>query len=196
MTAAKFISLTVLVACLALPAVAQGGKPGGRPTLGAGNDHRRPGPHFGDWLRKNLNTPSEQKQKALEDDPKFKSLPPERQQKLKDRLQWFNSLPPNRQQQILSRMEAWEHMTPEQHQQARGLMDRMRALPDERRNALRDQFRILGPMNAEQRQRAMNNDQFRRNFNDDERDLISKWLSFRDTNKEDAAPSLDDPPEH
>ncbi len=200
MKAAKYITTAVLAASLALPAFSQGGgkgpNGGNRPTLGAGANQRRPGPHFGDWLRKNLNSPSEQKQKDLQNDPKFKSLPPERQQQLLNRLQKFNSMTPDQQQKILRRMEVWEHMTPEQHQQARGLMDRMRALPDERRNAVRDQFRILGPMTPDQRQRAMNSDQFRRNFNDDERDLIGKWLSFRDTNKEDAAPSLDEPPEH
>ena len=97
---------------------------------------------------------------------------------------------PDQQQRILRRMEIWEHMTPEQHQQARGLLDRMRALPDERRNAVRDQFRSLGTMNADQRQRAMNNDQFRRNFSDDERDLITKWLAFKDTNRKTPHPRL------
>ena len=119
---------------LATPAFAQGGggrRNGGPPPGDAGQ--RKPGPHFGDWLRKNLNTPPAQQQKALESDPKFQKLSPERQEKLKQRLQEFNALPTDQQQKILERMEKWEHMTPQQHQQARSLFDRMRPMPDERR---------------------------------------------------------------
>ncbi len=203
MTAPKTISVLILAASLSLPVFAQGGgKNGPPPGQRRGPDYnqndnrggRRPGPHFGDWLRRNLNTPTDQKEKALENDPNFKNLPPDRQDRLKQRLQKFNALPPDQQQRILNRMETWAHMTPEQHQKARALLDRMRAMPEERRNLVRDQFRSLSSQPPDQRQRIMNSDQFKRQFSDDERNVISNWLDLRDSNSESAAPSLDDSP--
>jgi hypothetical protein len=177
------ISIWVIGAALCItPAMAHGQRGGQRP----------PGPHFGDWLRKNLNTPPAQQQKELESDPKFKNLPPERQEKLKQRLQWFNSLTPDQQQKILNRTEKWEHMTPEQHQQAKALFDRMRAMPDERRNAIRQQMRAFNDMNSDQRQKFVNSDQYKKEFSPDERDVMQQWLKFRDTNTESATPTLDD----
>jgi hypothetical protein len=188
------ISIGVLGALLcATPAMAQGGKRhGGPPPQGSGQ--RPPGPHFGDWLRKNLNTPPALQQKELESDPKFQKLPPERQEKLKQRLQWFNSLTPDQQQKILNRTEKWEHMTPEQHQQAKALFDRMRGMPDERRNAIRQQMRAFNDMSPDQQQKFVNSDQYKKEFSPDERDVMQQWLKFRDSNTESATPSLDDPP--
>jgi Protein of unknown function (DUF3106) len=202
MKTATQISVIALAAVLAVPAFAQGGgkqgpPPGQRRAPGynqpENQDKRRPGPHFGEWLRRNLNTPPEQKEKALENDPNFKNLPPDRQDRLKQRLQKFNALPPDQQQRILSRMETWEHMTPEQHQKVRSLFDRMRAMPEERRSLIRDQFRSLASQAPDQRQRTMNSDQFKHQFSDDERNVLSNWLELRDTNSESASPSLDDP---
>jgi hypothetical protein len=201
MFSAKHISVLFLAGIISLPAFAfQGGNPTpqgqGRPSLGpdAGRGQgRRPGPHFGDFFRKNL-TP-QQREKALESDPNFQKLPAERKQRLMDRLQKFNALPPAQQQRILNRMEIWEHMTPDQHKQARALFDRMQALPDERRSAVRDQVRSLATMTPDQRQKTMNSEQFKRNFNDDERNLMQNWLELRDTNTKTATPSLNDPPQ-
>ncbi len=196
MSGLRNISALVLAAgMLCLPAFAQKPNNDRRPGNNLQSERpRRPGPHFGDWLRNNKNIPAEQQQKALESDPKFKNLPPDRQEKLKMRLQQFNALPQDQQQRILQRMETWEHMTPEQHQRARVLLDRMRALPDERRALVRQQFHSLAGLSPEQRQKVMNSDQFRRNFNEDERDMIQRSLELNDTNTESASPSLDEPP--
>lgn len=191
------ISVWVLaLGLLATTAFAQGGggrRPGGPPPGDVGP--RKPGPHFGDWLRKNLNTPPAQQQKALESDPKFQKLPPERQEKLKQRLQEFNALPTDQQQKILERMEKWEHMTPDQHKQARALFDRMRPMPDERRNAIRQQMHAFSTMTPDQRQKFINSDQYKKEFSSDERDVMQQWLTLRDNNTESASPSLDDPPQ-
>src|SRR3954468_116255 len=189
MALAKLISMGLLAASISLTGFAQG-KPDS-----SGKGQHRPGPHFGDWLRKNLNTPPAQQQKALENDPKFQKLPPERQERLKQRLQEFNALPTDQQQKILERMEKWEHMTPEQHQQARALFDRMRPMPDERRNAIRQQMHAFSTMSLDQRQKFMNSDQYKKEFSSDERDVMQQWLMLRDKNTESASPSLDDPPQ-
>jgi hypothetical protein len=190
MALAKLISMGLLAASISLTGFAQG-KPDS-----SGKGQHRPGPHFGDWLRKNLNTPPAQKQKALEDDPSFQKLPPERQQRLKSRLEWFNSLAPERQQLLLKRMEAWEHMPADQRKQARSLLDQMRAMPDDRRTAMWNQVRSFSVMTTDERQKAMNSDQYKHGFSDQERNMMQEWLRLRDTASEDAQPTLDDPPEH
>jgi hypothetical protein len=181
------ISGWILAGCLlTVPALAQGG---GGPRSGGGP----PGPHHGDWLRKNLNTPPAQQQRELENDPKFQKLPPERQERLKQRLKWFNSLSPNQQQKILQRQEKWEHMTPQQHDQARSVFDRLQAMPEERRNSIRQQMHAFSGMTPEQQQNFMNSDQFKREFSPDERDVMQRWLSLRNSNTESASPTLDEP---
>lgn len=189
MPSAKYISTILLAACLAIPAFAQGGNQGQRREGG-----RRPGPHFGDWLRNSKNLTAQQKEKALESDPNFQKLPSERQEKLKLRLQQFNSLPADQQQRILQRMETWEHMTPEQHKQARMLLDRIRDYPNDRRMAIRDQIRAFSTMTPEQRQNFMNSDQYHRNYSADERELMQSWMELRDRNTESAAPRLEETP--
>ncbi|HWR17011.1 MAG TPA: DUF3106 domain-containing protein [Terriglobales bacterium] len=204
MPPSKTIWTIALATALCVPAFAQGrgsqggpppGQRGGRGGFGQSSDpssRRGPGPHFGDWLRNSKNLTASEKQKALEKDPNFQNLPADRQKKLRERLEWFNALPPDRQQQILTRMEAWQNMTPEQHQRARALFDRMRALPDERRNALRDQFRALLSMPPEQRQKTMNSDQFKKSYNDEERDILTRWLELRDSNPSPPSSDQDD----
>lgn len=199
MTAANKIMILMLALGMSLPVIAQGGKggppPGQRrgPGFGQSPNGRAAGKgHFGEWLRNSKNLTAEQKQKALQDDPKFKSLPPEQQERLKSRLDWFNSLSPDRQQKILNRMAMWERMSPEQHQRARALTERLRGLPDERRSAVRKQCRMMGDMSVNDRQKTMNSDQFRKSFNDDERDIVARCLEFRDNNNVNADPSLDE----
>jgi hypothetical protein len=131
-----------------------------------------PGPHKGDWLRKYFALPANQQEQKLEQDPAFRTLPPERQQHLLDRLRKFNSEPPQKKQQILNRMETFEHMTPEQQKAAQGLFQRYHALPDDRRARVSQEYRRLRGMPPEQRAQLMNSDEFRNNFNDDERDLL------------------------
>ena len=78
-----------------------------------------PGPHAGDWLRRNGSLPPEEQQKKLENDPNFQKLPPERQEKLKQRLQRFNNLTPDQKAQTFRAMEEWEHMILEARNESR-----------------------------------------------------------------------------
>jgi len=120
------------------------------------------GNHAGQWLRRYQGLPSDQQQKALENDPQFRSLPPERQKLLRERLQRFSSLPPQQQDRILQRMETWEHLTPDQKQQARQLYSRLQGLPPERRQKLRTAIRDLRAMPPDQRQQIIESDRFQK----------------------------------
>ncbi len=126
----------------------------------------------GQWLRKYMNLPPVEQEKALASDPEFNQLPPERQQKLRQRLDRFNSLPPEEKERILHRMEAFENLTPEQQQRARELSQKWRELPEDRRRMVKRALRSLREMDAAERERVLNSDRFRSMFSDQERDLM------------------------
>lgn len=149
-----------------------------RQAQSAPNGQRGQAPHMGDWLRSNQGKSFAQQKQSLENDPDFKKLPPERQQQLQQRLQKFNSLPPEQQQKIIDRIDKFNRMTPQQKAQARALLDRMRTLPEERRNLIRQQIHALVGMNSNQRQQFMSSDQFSRQYTPDEREMMDRALEL------------------
>jgi len=137
------------------------------------NDRMRgPGPHRGEWLRKNQNLPPAAQERVLRNDPAFRQLPPQRQEQLIDRLRNFNNRPPEERQRILNRMETFEHLPQPERQQVRNLYGQMRELPDDRRIAVRQAVRQLGGMSPAERERMLNSPQFRRRFSPQEQDLV------------------------
>lgn len=133
---------------------------------------RGPGPHMGDWLRRNQSTPPDQQLQKLEQNPDFKRLPPERQQRLRQRLQEFNNLPPERKQIILDRIEKYEHLPPDQQQRLHEMFHEFRALPPERRQELNHAFQQLETMSPPERQKALDSPEYRNNFSEQERGLL------------------------
>jgi hypothetical protein len=131
-----------------------------------------PGPHRGDWLRKYGTLPAPQQEQQLRQDPSFRSLPPEQQQKLVDRLHNFNSLSPNGKARVLERMETFEHLSPQQQQQARGLFQQYKRLPEDRQGKVSQAYHQLRELPPEQRAQALNSEEYRNNFSDQERDLL------------------------
>ena len=87
--------------------------------------YRGQGPHNGDWLRNTMQLPPQERQRRLEQDPRFRQLPPQRQQELLHRLQAFDAMPPQEQQRVLNRMEMIEHLPPEQQRRAQALFERV-----------------------------------------------------------------------
>jgi len=176
----KSISIVVLV-ILALGvlggprALAQNqGRWGRRDADQAGqrNYPKGPGPHRGEWLRKNQNLPPAEQERVLRNDPGFRQLSPERQQQLVDRLRSFNNRPPEERQRILNRMETFEHLPQPERQRVRDLYGQMRYLPEDRRIAVREAARQLSGMDPAQRERMLNSPQFRRRFSPQEQDLV------------------------
>lgn len=143
-----------------------------RPSNAGAQSDARTGTRSGDWLRKHSDMPPQDQQRALENDPAFRSLPPQQQNRLRDRLQWFNNLPPDRRERIIHRKEAWDRMSPEQKDRARDLFQRFQGVPDDRRKAMGFALRNLHNMTPEQRQRVMDSPQFRSSFSDDERNIL------------------------
>jgi hypothetical protein len=128
--------------------------------------------HVGDWLRAHQTlTPAEQ-QKALRNDPQFRSLPPQQQQRLENRLQQLNSLPPQQQQRILNRAEVWEHLTPDQREQVRQVHSEMQALPQQRREMMKTALGDLRAMPPQQREKVLDSPRLKSMFSDHERDIL------------------------
>lgn len=178
-------SLSILNAILLLTLLTISAAAQSRPQQNAGDAGnvkrfrlRGQGPHAGDWLRQNRDLPPNDQLRALESDPRYKSLPSQRQLQLRNRLQQFNSLPPKQRDRILNRMETWEHMSSDQRQQARGVFDGMRNLPDNRRGMVRRAYRDLQNMSPEEQQKVLSSDRYRNTFNEDERNLIKRSLEL------------------
>ena len=131
----------------------------------------RRGGHAGDWLRRYKDVPSNEQERALQNDPQFRHLPPARQQQLRRQLQQFTSLPPQQQQRVLNRMETWEHLTPDQKRQARQIFGQMQQLPPERRQMVNNGIRELRSLPPDQREQVVNSERFK-SYSPRERDMM------------------------
>lgn len=176
----KIKSIAIL-AVVALALIAAGGPQalaqnqgrwGRRNADQGGNRVNGPGPHRGEWLRKNQNLPPAEQERALRNDPGFRQLPPQRQEQLMDRLRHFNNRPPEERQRILNRMQTFEHLPQPERQRVRNLYGQMRDLPDDRRMAVRQAARQLSGMSPAERERMLNSPQFRRRFSPQEQNLV------------------------
>lgn len=150
------------------------------PRRNRGGEHPvQPGQrHVGEWLRRYGHLPPDQQQRALEQEQEFQQLSPEAQDRLRRRLQQFNALPNDKRERMLERMDAFQHLAPEQRDQLRGYYGRMRQLPDDRRRRINDAFYRLRDLSPSQRERALNSDRFRRDFNDEEREIVRGLLNL------------------
>jgi hypothetical protein len=203
----KFITVIAMAALSAGLAAAQGGGPGKRddkrskdapqvqaprfvsPGHPQGPVFHGPGPHMGDWFRRNEALPLDQQLKKLEQNPDFQRLSPDRQQRLRDRLQNFNSLPPAQKDRILQRMETYEHLPPEQQQRVHEMFRQYRGLPQDRRQELKHAFQQLEGMTPDERQRMLDSPEYRNNFNDRERSLLRGMSSIGITPGQSGPPS-------
>jgi hypothetical protein len=133
--------------------------------------------HLAQWMDRHSSLPLAAQQRALESEPGFRDLPSQTQQRMRDRLTQLNNMTPEQRQRILEHAEQMEHLTPPQRQQVRGALDQYRGLPEDRRRLVARAFRDLREMPQPQRQALMNQDRFRAQFSDQERNTISDLLA-------------------
>jgi hypothetical protein len=138
-----------------------------------------PGPHAGDWLRRNRNLPYDQQLRQLQSDPTFRSLPPQQQQRLEDRLHQFNSMSPEQQDRFLNHVDEYEHMPPGARVEVQDLYRREQGLPPSRQQAVRNAVRELNSLSPEQRQERLSSQDYRSRFTDSEREIIGQELQLR-----------------
>lgn len=155
-----------------------------------------PGPHAGDWLRRNRGLPLNQQMQQLQNDPAYRNLPPEQQKRFEERLQRFNAMPPEQQDRFLNRMDEMEHLPPDARQEERELYRRYNGLPFSRQQAVRNGVRELMQLPPEQRQEQLSSPEYRQRFTDTEREIISQQLQLpRPGQRPTAPPENDDQPQ-
>jgi hypothetical protein len=120
--------------------------------------------HNGDWLRHTMQLPPREQERALEQDPHFRSLPPRQQDQLRTRLRTFNTLPPSQRQRVLARMEMMDRMNQGQQQQTVQLFNQFRALPPTRQAAVRQGLRRMRPLPPATREAWLNSPEARTHF--------------------------------
>jgi hypothetical protein len=122
--------------------------------------------------------PSEQ-ERALQNDPHFRSLPPAQQRRLRQQLRYFASLPPQEQQHVLQLMDrmgsrgtVWRGLTPEQRQRVLQIHNQIMQLPPDRQRMVRSAIRDLRAMPPAQREQVIDSDRFRNNFSPQELGIL------------------------
>jgi len=140
--------------------------------------YRGQGPHNGDWLRNTMQLPPQERQKRLEQDPRFRQLPPQRQQELLHRLQAFDAMPPQEQQRVLNRMEMIEHLPPEQQRRAQVLFGEFRGLDPQRKNMMRRTLRQMRTMPPDARLRLLGSPGIRSLYSPDEVRMLYDFNSI------------------
>jgi hypothetical protein len=150
-------------------------KPSDNKSKGAAT---RPSPRAGDWLRRNMNTPPAQQQQELEKSDDFKKLPPQQQQRMLKQLNRFNLMSPNQKSRVLEHMDKWDRLTPEQKQRASALHQQFHALDSERRQAIRRALFGMRDMNPDERQKNIESPQMKKDFNDQEREIMKGYTSL------------------
>jgi len=133
-------------------------------------------PKPGKWLSEHLNLSPEQRQKELSNDPEFKQLDPQQQDHLRQRLNQFNSMPPEQQRRMLNRWRAMQSLPPDRQELLRNSLQQFRQLPDDRRRIVRRAWNNLRQMPPERQQQTLNSEEFRSNFNDQERTTLKGLL--------------------
>jgi Protein of unknown function (DUF3106) len=129
-------------------------------------------PVTGEWLKEHRNQPVQEQKKELEKDPHFQKLTPDQKQHIMQRLDHFNSLPPDRKEHVITNMERFAQMPTEQQNRAKALFSQFRMLPVDRKLALRQGFARLRRLKPQERQPAIESQEFKSQYSDSERDLL------------------------
>jgi hypothetical protein len=153
----------------------QAGRPAMNPSHPGGAKANQE--HLGQWMDRHSNLPLAEQQRALEKEPGFRDLPPETQQRMRDRLTQLNNMTPEQRRRVLDHTEAMEQLTPPQRQQVRSALQQYQGLPQDRRRLVARAFRDLREMPQPQREAIMNQDRFRSQFSDQERNTLSGLLA-------------------
>ncbi len=151
-----------------------------RPSMSAPRQGQAQKPkqeHLGQWMERHSNMPLADQQRALESEPGFRDLPSQTQQAMRDRLTQLNNMPPEQRHRMIEHTEVMEKLTPQQRQQFRTATEDYRSLPEDRRRLVARAFRDLREMPPPQRQALMNQDRFRTQFSDQERNTLTNLLA-------------------
>ncbi len=138
--------------------------------------------HLGSWLASHQGQSFATQEQSLRQEPGFSRLPQPQQQRLIDRLHQLDTMPPDQRQRTLGRIENMERLTPDRRDQVRASAQELGAMPDARKRELRSAFRSLRELPPGERQQQLQSPEFRSQYSDHERQMLSNLLSVEPYN--------------
>lgn len=145
---------------------------GGRPPMWRGG----PLPPFLFMLAEKR--PDEQ-ERILMVSPRFREMSPVAQQEVREKLKHINAMNPQQRQQLRERFAIFHHLPPEARERIRTeIFPAWNRLPDQRRDAMMREFRILRPMRPAEREQRFVQDTFVKQFSTEEQQLLRQLISL------------------
>lgn len=114
-----------------------------------------------------LAMPSEQRERVLE------KLPPAQQENLRRRFEQFDQRPPAEKARLLEMWKHFETLSPEKRDLLTHQMQAFNALPEDRRKELAPAMMRLRRASPEERQKLLENENFRSRFSEGELKMMS-----------------------
>ena len=134
----------------------------------------------GRWVQRLRDMPPDQQQQFLENNAQFKQLPPWRQQQIRNNLEKWNQLTPEQKDEIRRREAFLENLPPERRAYVQNtLWPRWRAMPLERRQAVKRHLAMLGNMSPATQQAALSDPKFMQGLSPDEQSMLRELNSLR-----------------
>ena len=116
--------------------------------------------------RKAPTPPKRPQQNPAKELDRFSKMSPEEREKA------LSKLPPERRANVEQRLARYQNMTPEQQEKFKQRLEVMQSLPKDRQAAVRQQIEQLQAMPFRDRKKALEGDEFKKNFSPDEQKLI------------------------
>lgn len=135
------------------------------------------GPHLGNWLQNHQGESFNSQANSLRQERGFNQLPQQQQQRLIDRLHQIDSMPPDQRQRTLGRIENMERLAPGRRQEVRSSAQELGAMDPSRKQQVRGAFRTLRDLPPGEREQALNSPEYRSQYSDHERQILSNLLS-------------------
>jgi hypothetical protein len=114
----------------------------------------------------------EERNKALESDPRFLRLSPERQAQMRAHVERYAAMTPQQRQQMRDRFDIVNSMPPENRDRIREIFPRWKRLPPDRQQAMREEFHSLSTMSQADREKRFADPEFQKAFNPREQQLL------------------------
>jgi hypothetical protein len=154
----------------------QGPRPGGPPPRRG--PAQRPLPPAV-LLERLKSLPPAEREKVLENNPRFQQLPPGQQEKLRERLRQLPDMTAEQRELIEQRFAIFNNLTPQQQEKAREIYERRWSrLAPARRRALLQEFRRLRALAEPDRKQRLESQDLQNQFDADERDLLAQLISL------------------
>ena len=104
---------------------------------------------------------------------RLRNMSPQDKQRLAQNEQRLRNLPPQQQQELRNRARVWEQMTPGQRDHIRNdVLPKWKQLPSDRQRAIQNRLGVLQNMPESARNRHLNDPNFTRGMNDEDRQML------------------------